>query len=122
MASNKPIIYKFFKSVPSPESYVIKDNNKKYNSWQCLSSWCKKIVTIEDSTNSNLATHLLSAKHKEENQEYEKLKADEEHPNKRSKRKLIREDIVELTSMGIIKNTTPAKPKYDRNHPRQLEA
>ena len=59
MASNKPLFYSFYQSVPSPESY----KSKKYNTCQCLDDKCKKILNIEGTTNSNLAAHFL----KEEN-------------------------------------------------------
>jgi hypothetical protein len=60
MASNKPLFYSFYQSVPSPESY----KSKKYNTCQCLDDKCKKILNIEGTTNSNLATHFLTQRHK----------------------------------------------------------
>ena len=49
MVSNKPFFYSFYQSLPSLQSYKI-----KYIKLQLVTmSQCKKILTIEGTTNSN---------------------------------------------------------------------
>jgi hypothetical protein len=63
MASNKPLFYSFYQSLPSLQSYKVKIKSQLVA--MCISA--KRFLTIEGTTNSNLATHLLTLKHKEKN-------------------------------------------------------
>ncbi len=116
----KPLIYSYFELVDNEEPHI---GNKNFSTWQCKSDWCKKKVVIPGSTNSNLKTHLLSAKHKPEKEEFDKKTA-ETTPKQASKRLRVDEHnevSSPLLQMGISKSLTPAKIKFNRNHPRQIE-
>lgn len=123
----KPLIYSYFELIPNEEPHVGK---KEWSTWQCKSEWCQKKVTIRGSTNSNLRTHLNSIKHFKEKEEYEKKTAENLTPKQPNKRLRITDETNEcespvksnnLLQMGISKNVTPAKIKFKRNHPRQID-
>lgn len=123
----KPLIYSYFELVANEEPNL---NNKKITTYLCKTEWCKKRVTISGSTSSNLITHLNSNRHKPEKEDYnsklQQLDSNKSNPNKRTKRQIDLSETAcnspvknNLFSMGVSLNVTPAKSKFNRNHPRQ---
>ena len=116
----KPLIYSYFNLVPNEEPYV---GNTEWSTWQCKSDWCQKKVAIRGSTNSNLKTHLNSAKHKNEKEDYDNKSAEsfkQVTPGLKRHRECD-SPAKSLLEMGVSKNVTPAKLKFNKNHPRQIE-
>ena len=93
------------------------------------SDWCQKKIAIRGSTNSNLKTHLNCAKHFKEREEFEKKTTENATPKQANKRSRLNIETEcdspmkanNLLQMGISKNVTPAKMKFKRNHPRQID-
>ena len=114
----KPLIYSYFDLVANEEPIT---NDKAWTTWQCKSQWCKKKVAIKGSTNSNLRTHLNSAKHKEEREDYEKKSSEQSKSSTKQQPKRLRLEnnapespsrAKNLFTLGVSYNTTSTPTNY----------